>query len=33
MQIHEVRGIYPDKEEYRYRGINQFINDIYYLSL
>jgi hypothetical protein len=33
MQIHEVRDIYPDKKKYRYRGINQFINNIYYLNL
>jgi hypothetical protein len=33
MQIHEVRGIYPDKKKCRYRGIDQFIDNIYYSNL
>jgi hypothetical protein len=33
MQIHEIRGIYPDEKKYKYRGINQFIDDIYHSNL
>jgi hypothetical protein len=33
MQIHEVRDIYPDEKKYRCRGINLFIDDIYYPNL
>jgi hypothetical protein len=33
MQIHEVRDIYPDEKKYKYRGINQFINNIYQLII